>query len=89
VTDTINGWPTHTEPLAALTTLGLTLAGNTPEWAIEQTLSTTAAGTTYKCRTWRGFGPKAIQDLAALTLEGFHVYINPRGRYARISIFET
>ncbi|WP_455834796.1 hypothetical protein [Pseudarthrobacter siccitolerans] len=85
----IEGWPTTTGPLRALTDLGNIHDGSTPEWVQEPTRSTTGPGTTYKCRTRRGLGPKAILDLAALTVEGFHVYINPRGRYARISIFHT
>lgn len=84
----IDGWPTHKGPLKVLAELGNIRAGSTPNWLLEPAHDYDGQRTGYKCRTHRGLGPQAILDLAALTVEGYGVYIHPRGRYARISIYE-
>lgn len=82
------GWPTHSGPLRTLTDLGNLPTGSTPQWLHEPTYEMDSGRVGYKCRTHRGLSPETILDLAALIVEGYKVWILPRGRYARISIFE-
>jgi len=83
-----NYWPTHTGPLKTLTELGNLQAGATPDWVLEPTYETDGASVGYKCRTYGSLGPQTVLDLAALIVEGWQVWILPRGRYARIGIYE-
>jgi hypothetical protein len=84
----IEGWPTHTGPLRTLAELGNVPTGTTPNWLNEPTHEFDSGRTGYKCRTHRGLSPETILDLAALIVEGYQVHVNPRGRYARITILE-
>jgi hypothetical protein len=84
----IDGWPAHTGPLQVLAELGNVPAGTTPQWLNEPTHEIDSGRVGYKCRTHRGLSPETILDLAALIIEGYQVWILPRGRYARINILE-
>jgi len=84
----IEGWPSTKGPLRALVALGNLPAGSVPHWLNEPTYEIDSGRVGYKCRTHRGLSPETILDLAALIVEGYQVYVNPRGRYARITILE-
>jgi hypothetical protein len=84
----MDGWPAHKGPLRTLADLGNVPAGTTPDWLNEPTYENADGRSGYKCRTRNSLGPQTIIDLAALAIEGYNVWILPRGRYARINIFE-
>ena len=84
----IEGWPTDKGPLRTLMELGNLWPETTPDWVHEPTHSLENGRFTYKCRSHRALTPENILDVAALIVEGYKVYILPRGKYVRFNIFE-
>lgn len=80
------GWPTETGPLKTLTDLGMLPQGTRHlPWTSESSTQSNSGTPHYRAKC--NFLPNAaLRALAALTLEGWHVTVQPAGPNLKITI---